>query len=72
MAFQGVGQAYAGGVDGNVHVMLVLSLNVRVLPVILEHSVRKASTATGGALTSAHYYLKLILTEVIADVIVIF
>ena len=43
MAFQGVGQVYAGGVDGNVHVMLVLSLNVRVLPVILEHSVRKAS-----------------------------
>ncbi|HEY6885012.1 MAG TPA: hypothetical protein VI278_13345, partial [Nitrososphaeraceae archaeon] len=64
MAFQGVGQVYAGGVDGNVHVMLVLSLNGRYTGAFSKESIH----CHWGALTSAHYYLKLILTKIIDDV----
>ena len=39
------GQVYAGGVDGNVHVMLVWSLTVKIPPGILSHSRTKIVTS---------------------------
>ena len=47
----GVGQVYVGGVDGNVHVMLVLSLRV-IVPGIRAHSSMKVLPASEPALAS--------------------
>jgi hypothetical protein len=47
-----VGQVYAGGVDGNVHVSLLSSFTVRVLPGIPRHVLPKLISAPSPALAS--------------------
>ena len=47
-----VGQVYAGGVDGNVHVTLVMPFSVRVKPGIPRHVVSKLIIAPSPALAN--------------------